>query len=86
MPVECVRTKLGSRRYVISGRLEACCHVIEWWYDVGRGKKPDDFEERLEQEAESRARCCIAQDCCSGELNYCDGEKEWRGWWKIVTD
>ena len=48
----------------------------------------DELRERLDEEAEDRAKTCLNDGCHSGELNYLyvfdEGpEEEIRGWWEI---
>lgn len=80
-----MRTK---RRKTVGGEIVCCCHRVSWWYDIEGVPYSDDMEARFEEEAEERARHCIADDCCSGELNclWIDDrgrEHEVRGWWSI---
>jgi len=67
--------------------IEVCCHQVKYWYDIGRMKQTDELLEALESGAEERAKECIIEGIVSGELNTVwNGDREIRGWWKIVRD
>jgi len=64
------------------GTVTANAHRIafNFWAD---NDFPEEFCERLKNEAESRAKEMTAEDYSSGELNYEDGQYYIRGWWEI---
>ena len=76
-----------AKKNIIEGEFVACAHRVTWWYDCEDHEVTDELRERLENEAEERARHCIAEDYVSGELCcLVGGEHELRGWWDIVRN
>ena len=80
-------TKTRSR-VLHSSTVEACCHIIDFWYERCGHKLTDDMREDLESHAEERAREMIANDYCCGELNCLYTLPNWtdleiRGYWTI---
>jgi hypothetical protein len=58
-------------------------HVkYRFWNDIPF-ELTDDLRERLESEAEERAKDMIKEGYSSGELNYEDDKIQLRGWWEI---
>lgn len=84
-------SKSTTDRYPVEGTVEVCCHVVDYRYETGDLEITADLKERLEAEAEERAKHCITEGCHSGELNclYVNDEgeetieEEVRGWWEI---
>lgn len=48
--------------------IEACCHRVKVWYEIGWSRMTGENLIRLEEEAEQRATQMIAQGYHSGEL------------------
>ena len=75
---------MGER---VEGESSICAHNVKWSYDVGELERTVDLIERLEEEAENRAKEMINQGYFSGELNcvvYINNRDiEVRGWWEI---
>ena len=72
-----------TTRNIFKGDVDVCCHLVEFWYDLGDIEITDELEESLTNEAESRAKHCITDGCRSGELNYADADDEIRGWFSV---
>jgi len=71
--------------FVHEGTVHVCAHNVSFWY---RGPAPitEELKERLNNEAEERARECINEECVQGELHYMtpdNKEIQYSGWWKI---
>lgn len=72
--------------------VETCCHHVSLRYRDFRTELSDELKETLKEHGEARAKECIIDDCCSGELNcYVSDDdsnngEEIRGWWEIVRD
>ena len=74
-------------RRVATGTFSACCHRIEFYYEIDRLRLTDDELEQLENEAEERARHDIALDYVSGELcAVIRNEHELHGWWAFEDE
>lgn len=71
----------------VKGDVHVCAHRVAYSYWGIEGEITDELKERLEQEAEERAKSQINEDFVGGELNcifdFGEGETEIRGWWKI---
>jgi len=73
------------------GDVDVCCHRVYFWYDIGYRKLTEDLKRCLTKEAEERAKTCIIDGCCSGELNCLytfthAKDCEIRGWWQIERE
>jgi len=85
------RTK-KSKRNIIEGKAEVCCHCISWWYDLDNLKLTDEIQERLAEEAEERAQHDLIEGCPTGGLNClyhgddAPGGVEICGGWQIERD
>lgn len=85
-------TTKQPKRIQFEGRFTAYAHRIEFYYDIGKVKLSEGDEVRLTEEAEERARVCLADDCRSGELccvipnDAGNSEREFHGGWAIVGD
>ncbi|KKK56135.1 hypothetical protein LCGC14_3067570 [marine sediment metagenome] len=82
-------TTMTTDRTTFNGTVQACCHRISFYYDLGEVTLTEKLKERLREEAEGRAREMIAEDYWSGELcchPNCDDNDEFFGWWNIETD
>ena len=81
-----------AKRNTVDGIIEVCCHQVEWWYDMDDLKLTDEIKERLEKEAEDRAKSQINEGMVCGELNClyhgdeAPGGVEIRGAWEIKRD
>ncbi len=78
---------------LFEGTAVVCCHRIEFYYEWDDLELTDELKERLQGEAEDRARHDIGKDCCIGDLNclYHDDEIvpdgiEIHGRWNIKSD
>ena len=67
------------------GTLKICAHDVTFRF-WGESDITEDIAIRLEHEAEERATEVIHLGYISGELNYEDEERSFRGWWEIVKD
>lgn len=82
-------TDTGTTRFTASGELHVCAHRVTYYYDVESNDPLDpETNEALEEEAERRARECIAYDYVSWELHclyvFSDGsDKLFSGWGEI---
>ena len=76
----------------IDGVIEVCCHRISYWWDMDGVEidpaeySDEEVRERLQEEAESRAKTCLTDGCSSGELCCVIGETELHGWWGIEKE
>lgn len=94
--VKVVRNKKVKYQRLFEGEVEVCCHRVEYWYDITGVRLNDDDSERLEEEAEERAKSCIIEGYYSGDLCAVVGivpgaslgerEQEVFGWWSIKND
>lgn len=79
---------IGQTGQKFEGSFNACAHRITFSYWGFKAELTPQLKKRLTDEAEERARYCIAEDFSSGELNcsHATGqdEEEIRGWWKIA--
>lgn len=66
------------------GTMTICAHMVSFWYK-GNCPVSEDLATSLDNEAESRARECISENCVQGELLYEDEKCAFSGWWKIET-
>jgi hypothetical protein len=82
------RTVTATRKNIVDGTVEVCCHRVSYWYEVPKRKQTEELREKLEEASEERARECINDECSSGELCFYDteAELEYRGWWTIERD
>jgi hypothetical protein len=65
------------------GAVQACCHIVKYWYKWD-GRRAKVSRSLLEEEAEQRAKDCIIEGYCEGELNcLTPNSQEVRGWWAI---
>jgi len=68
----------------IEGKSSICAHTVSWSYEVHDLEETEELRNRLEEEAESRAKEMIIIGNNCGELNCLwMGEVEIRGWWQI---
>lgn len=83
-----IQTKTNPQRRVASGEVEACCHRIDFYYDIGDQELSEEDLADLESEAEDRAKTMIVDGYISGELCYLlrDDDTELHGWWSIKKD
>jgi hypothetical protein len=66
-----------------SGRVEACCHQVDFRYWPVQADSDSELAVALTEEAESRAKAMISEGYHSGELNCLYEGVEYRGWWEI---
>lgn len=81
-----------TERQVAKGEIEACCHRINFYYDIGDSELSDDDLQALEDEAEDRAKSMILEGCISGDLccmvihpDSDPEEIELHGSWSIIN-
>lgn len=80
---------MPRRELQYTATINTCCHWITLRYWDFKHELTPELEETLKEHGEERARECIAQDICSGELNCLyydedsDTEEEIRGAWEI---
>ena len=67
-------------------QVEVCCHIVEIRYWDIEQKMNDELIEAITEEGERRAKECISDGCCSGELNCLYNDEEIRGWFEIVRE
>lgn len=68
----------------VEGTISVCAHNVTYSYEVEYLIVTPEMEQRLREEAESRAQVMIIEGYHSGELNCVwECEHEIRGWWQI---
>ena len=67
---------------VFEGTVNVCAHRVSYWYQGDKPLSPQIIE-RLESEAEERAKSQIIEGYVQGELHYETDEVSYTGWWRI---
>lgn len=82
-------TATRTKRRTISGTIEACGHLIDWWMEIDNLKNTEHLREWLERDTEEHVREMIAEDYTSGQLCSLyrtpvqQREHDLYGWWDI---
>ena len=81
-----------TERQVAKGEIEACCHRINFYYDIGDSELSDDDLQALEDEAGDPAKSMILDRYISGDfcclVSHPDSdpeEIELHGSWSIIN-
>jgi hypothetical protein len=73
-----------TKERIHEGLCNVCAHRVSFFYRIPRNTRlTDTLKERLNEEAEERARSQIFEDCIQGELNYETEKFQATGWWEI---
>ena len=91
MNVKTVTTKhTKTRKRIAEGSVTCCCHVVDFWFELGGARITEEDLELMEEEAEDRATQLIAEGCNQGDLCCTtrsprrQREREFHGWWTIA--
>lgn len=75
-------------KYSFQGNVKVCAHDVRFNFSgtINPDQDTDELKTLLTEEAETRAKTCIVEDCVEGELNYETDDFQLNGWWTTLKE
>ena len=76
---------MKTKQRIHEGTAHVCAHRVSYFYRLPKFKRVTPvLKERMDQEAEERAKSQIIEGYVQGELNYETENFQAQGWWSLT--